>query len=80
MKEFWLCFVPLFIAVDAVGVLPIFLSLTEGIEHRRVRPIILQSLATASLVALGFLWIGPALLRSLGVTVADFMIAGGSCC
>jgi hypothetical protein len=22
MKEFWLCFVPLFVAVDAVGILP----------------------------------------------------------
>lgn len=77
MTQFWLCFVPLFIAVDAVGVLPIFLSLTEGIEHQRMPAIILQSLVTASLVALGFLWIGPALLRSLGITVADFMIAGG---
>ena len=24
MKEFWLCFVPLFVAVDAIGVLPMF--------------------------------------------------------
>ena len=31
MNTFWLCFVPLFVAVDAVGVLPMFLSLTDGL-------------------------------------------------
>jgi len=30
MRDFWLCFVPLFVAVDAVGVLPMFMGLTDG--------------------------------------------------
>ena len=45
MHSFWLCFVPLFVAVDAVGVLPLFLGLTEGIDRPRLRRIIVQSLA-----------------------------------
>jgi len=77
MRDFWLAFVPLFVAVDAVGVLPLFLSLTEDLDARRRRAVILQSVATAALVALGFLAAGPALLRFLGVTIPDFMIAGG---
>lgn len=77
MDTFWLCFVPLFIAVDAIGVLPIFLSLTEGIARERLRKIIIQSLVTASAVALIFIGAGPNLLEFLGITVADFMIAGG---
>ena len=30
MQAFWLCFVPLFVAVDAFGILPLFITLTEG--------------------------------------------------
>jgi multiple antibiotic resistance protein len=77
MNEFWLCFVPLFVAVDAIGVLPIFISLTETVERNRLKTIIMQSVLTASLVAIVFMVIGPALLRFLGITVGDFMIAGG---
>ncbi len=77
MKEFWLCFVPLFVAVDAIGVLPVFLSLSQGMEPRQVRRIIYQSMATAAAVALVFLALGTAILDLLGITVADFMVAGG---
>jgi len=77
MEEFWLCFVPLFVAVDAVGVLPLFVSLREGLDRRRRQAIVFQSVTTASIVAVVFVWLGPALLRFLGISVPDFMIAGG---
>jgi multiple antibiotic resistance protein len=77
MKDFWLCFVPLFVAVDALGVLPAFVSLTQDIEAPRVRRVIWQSVATALCVALGFMALGTAVLDLLGITVADFMVAGG---
>jgi multiple antibiotic resistance protein len=77
MDDFWLCFVPYFVAVDSVGVLPLFLGLTEEYEPEARRRIILQSLLTAFLVALLFILVGPAILRLVGVGVADFMVAGG---
>ena len=77
MKDFWLCFVPLFVAVDAEGVLPLFISLTEGIEPAQLKKVVVQSVITASTVALVFLVFGPLLLRFMGITVSDFMIAGG---
>lgn len=77
MKNFWLCFVPLFVAVDAIGVLPMFLGLTQDIETRKIRRILRQSVLTAAIVALTFLYIGTAVLKLLGITVSDFMIAGG---
>lgn len=77
MSDFWLCFVPLFVAVDALGVLPIFIGLTQGVPPPRVRRLLWQSLATALVVALAFLALGQALLALLGITVADFMVAGG---
>lgn len=42
MKEFRLCFVPLFVAVDAIGVLPAFRSLSQDMEPRQVRPAIFR--------------------------------------
>ena len=77
MNVFWLCFVPLFVAVDAVGVLPMFLSLTDGLDQRRLRTVIIQSVLTASSVAVVFVLAGPLLLRFMGITVPDFMLAGG---
>jgi len=77
MKEFWLCFVPLFVAVDAIGILPMFMSLTQDIDPPRMRRIIYQSVITATAVALAFLAVGTAIMRLLGITVADFMVAGG---
>lgn len=77
MNTFWLCFVPLFVAVDAVGVLPMFLSLTDGLDSKRLRTVILQSVLTAVTVAVIFVLAGPELLRFMGITVPDFMLAGG---
>jgi multiple antibiotic resistance protein len=78
IKEFWLCFVPLFVAVDAIGVLPLYMNLTEGVDKPRLRKIIVQSVLTALVVGLAFIIFGRHVLRFLNISVADFMIAGGS--
>ncbi len=78
MKSFWLCFVPLFVAVDAIGLLPLFINLTEGMEKKLVQKIILQSMITALVVALVFIAVGTGIFKLLNISVADFMIAGGT--
>lgn len=78
MAKFWLAFVPLFVAIDPLGTIPMFLTLTEGLDNRRRRKAIYQSILTAMLVALVFLAIGKSVLDLLGVGIADFMIAGGT--
>jgi multiple antibiotic resistance protein len=78
MKSFWLCFVPLFVAVDAIGVLPLFVNLTEGMEKKLIRKIILQSMVTAMIVAIAFIAVGTGIFKFLNISVADFMIAGGT--
>jgi len=78
MKSFGLCFIPLFVAVDAIGVLPLFMNLTEDIEQSKIKKIIIQSMITALIVALAFIAVGTATLKLLGISVADFMIAGGT--
>lgn len=76
-KNFMLVFVPMFVAVDAIGILPLFMGLTEGIVPADRRKIIHQSLLTALFVAIGFVFLGKSIFRLMGVTVNDFMVAGG---
>jgi len=78
MHDFWLCFVPLFVAVDALGVFPFFMALTEELDRPRIRRIIWQSLVTGMVVAVIFVVIGKAVFRLLGITPYDFMVAGGT--
>lgn len=78
MNEFWLCFVPLFVAVDVIGVLPIFLGMTHTLDRRDLPRIIYRSVATATVIALVFAAAGPQVLHLLGIGVTDFMVAGGA--
>ena len=77
MHGFWLAFIPLFVAVDAVGVVPIFLGLTDGIDEAARRQLVADATLAAGAVGLGFIFLGDAVLQFLGVTVGDFQVAGG---
>ena len=77
-RDILLSFIPIFVAVDAVGVLPIFVSLTEGIQRSERAKIIVQSMLTALCLAVGFIFLGKAVFRILGITIGDFMVAGGA--
>lgn len=77
MENFLLAFIPIFVAVDAIGVLPIFISLTHGASRQVKRQILTQSIWTALVLAVSFIFLGKAIFRLLGITVPDFMIAGG---
>lgn len=78
VSSFWLCFVPLFVAVDPIGILPLYMGMTEGVPRPQQRQIIGQSVVTAMLVAMAFLLVGRGAFRLLGITMDDFMIAGGA--
>lgn len=77
LKALFFCFIPIFVAVDPLGTLPIFMGLTQGFSRAELRKVVLQSTATALLVAVLFLLGGTYLLKLLGLNVADFMVAGG---
>lgn len=77
MRDFMMVFVPLFVAVDAIGILPIFMGLTEGVAAADRRRMVKQSFVTALLVAVGFIFLGKSIFRLLGITISDFMVAGG---
>jgi multiple antibiotic resistance protein len=77
MTAFWFCFIPLFVATDAVGSLPFYIGLTGKLERKRLRRITLRSVVTGIIVALVFLLIGNKILKFLGMAMSDFMVAGG---
>ena len=77
LNDVLLVFIPMFFTVDPIGILPIFVSLTEGLPLPEKRAIIIQSLITASLVAVGFILLGKEVFHFLGITMGDFMVAGG---
>jgi multiple antibiotic resistance protein len=78
MDRFWLAFLPMFVAMDPLGIVPIFLGLTADFDAAGRRAAVRQSVATALLVALGFLALGKVVFKALGVTMSDFLIAGGA--
>ena len=77
MREFLLSFIPIFVAMDAIGVMPMYLGFTEHLKKKDKRKIITQSIITAFLVGIVFLFLGKWIFKILGVLVADFKIAGG---
>ncbi len=77
IKSMLLAFIPLFVAVDALGVLPIFFSLTDGVDEHERRKAITYSMFTAIFLTIGFIFLGKAIFKLLNITMGDFMVAGG---
>lgn len=65
-------------AVDAIGVLPIFISLVEGLSKKKRYKVILHSMITAICLAVGFIFLGKTVFKFLKITIGDFMVAGGA--
>lgn len=78
LNAFVLTFLPLFVAIDVVGVIPFYLALTRRMNQTAKQKIIWQSVLTAAAVSIAFSVIGKFILRVLGITVDDFKIAGGT--
>lgn len=77
LRPYILSFIPIFVAVDAIGILPVFISLTEEIGKSERRKTVYTSVLTATVVALLFIFLGKAVLRIMGIRVSDFKVAGG---
>ena len=77
LQEFGLTFVPLFVAMDAIGVLPILIPLTQEMKAKERSRTVLLAVITALGLGLGFVAIGKGIFLFLGIEVSDFLVAGG---
>lgn len=67
----------LFLLMDPIGNVPIFLSILKKIDPKRARIIILRELLIALGIIILFTFIGAPLLKIIGVAPYTVMIAGG---
>lgn len=70
-------FVTLFVIVDPVGTVPLFLSLTSGRSQRVRRRLAAQAVSVSFLVITVFAVFGQSILRYLGITLPALQAAGG---
>lgn len=77
MEVFLKAFMPLFFAIDAIGILPAFLSVTGDISLMQRRKVVNQAAVTAFGISVFFIFFGQAIFKLLGITVNDFKVAGG---
>ena len=77
LESFLIAFIPLFVAMDPLGMVPIYLGLAQGTPRERRNVVVYEAVGTALLIAVGFLFLGRFIFRSLGITNSDFQIAGG---
>ncbi len=77
-ESYILTFIALFVAVDSLGNVPIFISLVEGLSKKDRRKAVVDSVTTATVVAVVFMFVGKLVLRFIGITISDFQVAGGA--
>lgn len=70
-------FVTLVVVIDPVGMTPLFVALTQGMDARRRRAIALRACLTAAAVLVVFCAFGEAVLGFVGISMPAFRIAGG---
>jgi multiple antibiotic resistance protein len=70
-------FVPLFVAVDVIGVAPLYLGMTRGLGAEARARVLRASILVAAGVSAGFALLGKGVFVLLGITAADFQVAGG---
>lgn len=70
-------FVTLFVVVNPIGTVPLFIAIAGHEPVRRQRQIATQGVIVAAVILLVFILVGQPLLEALGIDLVSFQIAGG---
>ena len=70
-------FVTLFVVIDPVGSLPVYLFAVQGVPRKLHRRFAMRAIAIATIVLLAFLIGGQVLMETMGLRLGSFQIAGG---
>lgn len=77
ISKFLTAFIPIFVAMDAIGVVPTYLGLVGDLDQKARKKILIEALLTAASVGIAFVFLGKHTFNFLGITIQDFKIAGG---
>src|SRR5882672_5364330 len=77
IQKFFLAFIPIFVAIDPIGLVAIFTGLAANASPEQRKRQAFLGIVTALCVAIGFMFLGEIIFDALGITDADFQVAGG---
>ena len=70
-------FVTLFVIIDPIGLMPLFVALTQGVPSAQRRAIAFRACLIAFILLAMFAFLGEAVLGFVGISMPAFRIAGG---
>jgi len=77
IHKFFVAFIPIFVAIDPIGLVAMFMGLAGNASRQQRHREGFTGIFTALCIAVGFVFLGKIIFTALGITVADFQVAGG---
>src|SRR5206468_11602808 len=77
VHKFFVAFIPIFVAIDAVGLVAVFMGLAGDAPREQRQREGFIAIFTALCISVGFIFLGKIIFTALRITVADFQVAGG---
>jgi multiple antibiotic resistance protein len=77
LEAYLLTLIPILVAMDPLGNLPIFVGMTRDLDRLARRRLIHRAILTAAFVGIVFVVGGRAIFNFIGITQYDFQIGGG---
>jgi len=77
IQKFFLAFIPIFVAIDPIGLVALFMGLAGNVSREQRQREGFIGILMALCVSIGFVFLGKIIFTALGITVADFQVAGG---
>ena len=70
-------FLPLFVAINIPGILPLYIGMTETFTPDDRRQLLVRALLAALVLAVLMLFAGQVIFETLGITLNDLRVGGG---
>ena len=77
VKEVLKAFITLFVIMDPIGVIPVFLGLVKGMPEKIVEKQIRNAVVVTIVVMVAFIFFGLEVLNFFNIDIVSFKIAGG---
>src|SRR4051812_28331605 len=77
LEKSLLAFIPLFVAIDPIGLIACFMGLAPNASREVRQRQGMLGIVTGFAVSIGFIFLGKFIFKALGISVADFQVAGG---